>query len=183
MTPYDTDESMHEHWSDQPMAPAMADLLDKALTPLQTDLERLQRKVADGASTAALQKIGADLATVAEQSRLTSSRLNEELGALGVQLRQQHMDVGDRIKSMQAGIGAQFDAVAAAIAASSSHVSRVADQLAQRQRSMVADAVQKELDLQLLPLQARVRALTGLLGVSVGLSLGCFIMMIMSLLR
>lgn len=187
MTPYDTKAPEHDEWTEQPMDPAMARLLHSVLTPLQDDLDHLRRQVTDRAGPAATATataaVRADLGAVLDQGRQTSHRLTEELGALGVQLRQQHMDMSDRIMTMQAGVGVQFDAVAAAIATSSSHVSRVADQLAQRQNRMLTDAVQKELALQLLPLQARMRGLTALLGLSVGLSVGAFVLLIMAALK
>lgn len=186
MTPYDTNEHQLGHWTDQPMDPAMARLLQTIVEPLQADLDQLSRKVADGAAAPGLSAVRADLASVLEQTRLNSCRLNEELGALGVQLRQQHMDVSDRIMSLQAGIGSQFDAVAAAIATSTSHASslaRASDQLAERQKLLVVDTVQKELALQMLPLQARLRAQNMLLGVSVGLSVGAFVLLVMAALR
>lgn len=183
MTPYDTNEQQLDNWANQPMDPAMARLLQAVMDPLQADLDQLRRKVNEGAGANGVSVLRADLATVLEQTRQTSCRLNEELGALGVQLRQQHMDMSDRIMSLQAGVGSQFDAVAAAIAASSSHVSRVSDQLAERQKNIVVDTMQKELALQMLPLQARMRALTALLGVSVGLSVGAFVLLVMAALR
>lgn len=128
---------------------------------------------------AGLSRMAGDLATVVEQGRLSANRMNEELGALGVQLRQQHLDVGERIMSLQAGIGSQFDAMAAAIAASTSHTSRVSDHLTRRQHTLVVETVQKELALQLLPLQARTRAMTALCGISVCLSIALLVLVVL----
>lgn len=149
---------------------------DPTMTPYDTaaevNLERTDRHAGMG-------KIAGDLATVVEQGRLSASRMNEELGALGVQLRQQHLDVGERIASLQAGIGNQFDAMAAAIAASTSHTSRVSDHLTRRQHTLLIETVQKELALQLLPLQARTRAMTALCCISVCLSIALLAIMLL----
>lgn len=175
MTSYDTEELVMRTAA-QP-AHAIAQSPQPSQTAFSTrraDAEGLPRRTADAVSVspAAMARMAADLSTLVEQGRQNTNRLNEELGALGMQLRQQHMDVSDRIMSLQAGIGSQFDAVAAAIAASASQMSRVSDAVAQRQQAMVVDMVQKELALQLLPLQARARVTNALCGASVALSIG-----------
>lgn len=146
-------------------------LVQDSLQRADTMLAQLDAKADAGAgaiaeTTHCLSKVDDALGAVHTRQQTAADRLSHELDGMVLRLEQRHAQLSERIDTLQPGLAAQFEVLAATIDGSAREVARQYETLSDTQKAVVSAAVQAQLALQLAPVRAQAKWLFALCGLS-----------------